>query len=69
LFAPAGTPAPIIQKIYEAAKQINNDAKGLAALKNNGEVVMMDPAAFAQRIKAEVPKWGEVIDREGLVLE
>lgn len=69
LLAPAGTPAPIVQKIYEAAKQINNDPKALAALKNNGEVVMMDPANFAQRIKTEVPQWGEVIRREGLVLE
>ncbi len=69
LLAPAGTPAPIIQKIYEAAKQINNDAKALAALKNNGEVVMLDPTSFSQRIKTEVPLWGEVIRREGLVLE
>lgn len=69
LLAPAGTPAPIIQKIYEAAKQINNDPKALAALKNNGEVVMMEPASFAQRIKTEVPQWGDVIRREGLVLE
>ncbi len=69
LLAPAGTPEPIIQKIYEAAKQINNDAKALAALRNNGQVVMMDPASFAQRIKTEVPQWGDVIRREGLVLE
>lgn len=69
LLAPAGTSAPIIQKIYEAAKQINNDPKALSALKNNGEVVMMDPASFAQRIKTEVPQWGDVIRREGLVLE
>jgi len=30
---------------------------------------MMDPASFTQRIKTEVPQWGEVIRREHLVLE
>jgi tripartite-type tricarboxylate transporter receptor subunit TctC len=69
LLAPAGTPQPIVQKIYDAAKQITSDSKAMAALKLNGEPVMMDPASFAQRINKEVPLWGEVIRREALVLD
>jgi len=69
LLAPAGTPAPIIQKIYDAAKLIMRDSKALAALSLNGEPVMMDPALFSQRINTEVPQWGDVIRREALVLE
>lgn len=69
LLAPAGTPAPIVQKIYEAAKNITNDPKAMAVLKSNGDPVLLNPTQFAQRIQKEVPMWGEVISREKLVLE
>ncbi len=69
LLAPAGTPEPIITKIYEAAKLITTNSKAQAVLKSNGEPVMLDPKSFATLINKEVPLWGEVIRREALVLD
>ena len=69
LLAPAGTPQPIIAKLYEAARLITTNPKAEAVLKSNGDPVMLDPKSFASLISKEVPAWGEVIRREGLVLE
>jgi tripartite-type tricarboxylate transporter receptor subunit TctC len=69
LLAPAGTAQPIITKIYEAARLITTNSKAEAVLKSNGEPVMLDPKSFANLISKEVPVWGEVIRREGLVLD
>ena len=69
LFAPAGTPQPIIAKLYEAARLITTNPTAEAVLKSNGEPVMLDPKSFASLISKEVPEWGEVIRREGLVLD
>lgn len=69
LLAPAGTPEPIITKIYEAAKLITTNSKAQAVLKSNGEPVILDPKSFATLINKEVPLWGEVIRREALVLD
>jgi len=69
LLAPAGTPQPIITKIYEAARLMTSNPKAEAVLKSNGEPVMLDPKSFANLIGKEVPLWGEVIRREALVLD
>jgi len=69
LLAPAGTPQPIIAKIFEAARLITTNPKAEAVLKSNGEPVMLDPKSFASLINKEVPLWGEVIRREALVLD
>jgi tripartite-type tricarboxylate transporter receptor subunit TctC len=69
LLAPAGTPQPIIAKLDEVARLITTNPKAEAVLKSNGEPVMLDPKSFASLISKEVPEWGEVIRREGLVLD
>ncbi len=69
LLAPAGTPEPIITKLFEAARLITANPKAEAVLKSNGDPVMLDPKSFASLISKEVPAWGEVIRREGLVLD
>lgn len=69
LLAPAGTPQPIVTKLYEAARLVTTNPKAEAVLKNNGEPVMLDPRSFANLINKEVPLWGEVIRREALVLD
>jgi len=69
LLAPAGTPEPIITKLYEAARLITTNTKAEAVLKSNGEPVMLDPKSFATLINKEGLLWGEVIRREGLVLD
>ena len=69
LLAPAGTPEPIVQKIYESAKQITSNSRAMSALTLNGEALILDPVDFKKRINKEVPQWGEVIRRERLVLD
>ena len=69
LLAPAGTPEPILTKIYEAARLITTNSKAEAVLKSNGEPVMLDPKSFANLINKEGLLWGEVIRREALVLD
>lgn len=69
LLAPAGTPEAIITKIYEAARLITANSKAETVLKSNGEPVLLDPKSFANLIHKEVPLWGEVIRREGLILD
>jgi len=69
LLAPAGTPEPIITRLFEAARLITTNPKAEAVLKSNGDPVMLDPKSFASLISKEVPAWGEVIRREALVLD
>lgn len=68
LLAPAGTPAPIVQKIYQASQGILSNPRAKAALGTQGEIAMQEPAAFAQRINREVAAWGALIKRENLTL-
>jgi len=63
VFAPGGTPRPIIDLLQkEIAKAVNApDVK--AKLDTLGFDAIADtPDQFAQRIKAEVPKWAKVIE-------
>ncbi len=69
LLAPAGTPPQIMARIDAAAQTLLADAKAKAALGAQGELVMRPPAAFAQRIAAEVPAWESIIRSEGIALD
>lgn len=69
MLAPAGLPEPILNKIYEAAQSVKQDPRAAAALSTQGELVMLDPAKFSQRIAREVTQWGAEIKREGISLE
>ena len=69
LLAPAGTPPQILARIDAAAQTLLADAKARAALGAQGELVMRPPAAFAQRIAAEVPAWESIIRSEGIALD
>ena len=61
LLAPAGTPAPIVQRLYvETAKAARSDEMK-ARLATDGAIpVGNTPAEFAAHIKEEMAKWGEV---------
>lgn len=69
VFAPAGTPAPIVAALYDAIRATRDDAAGLAGLQRQGTVELTEPKAFASRIKAETALWGEVIRRENIQLD
>jgi len=69
LLAPAGTPPQIVQKLYASMQGILEDEKARAALSQQGEVVMIDPARFAKRVEQEEASWGAVIQKEGITLD
>lgn len=69
MLAPKGTPTAIIDKIYSSAKTAMDNPAARAALSAQGNVVMLDPAAFAKRIAAEVPALGAVVKRENISLD
>src|SRR5262245_45510263 len=67
LMAPAGTPQPIIDKLYrETARAIaQNDAlKHLQDL--SIETVANTPSEFATIIKSETPQWARLIKDAGI---
>jgi tripartite-type tricarboxylate transporter receptor subunit TctC len=62
LMAPAGTPAPIISKVYLQAAKIAKEPEMKAKLAQLGLDTAADPPdAFAAIIKADIAKWAKVI--------
>src|SRR6185295_4145571 len=62
LMAPAGTPAPIITKVYQQAAKIAMEPEMKAKLAQLGLDATSDPPeAVAKIIKADIAKWAKVI--------
>lgn len=66
MFAPAGTPAPVLAKLNAAIVKVLNqpDVKKKIA-EQGGDVVAETPEQFAAFIKAESVKWGKVVKESG----
>lgn len=70
LFAPAGTPAPVLATLSKAlAKVLANPEVQKQISAQGGEVVNETPAQFAAFIKAETTKWGKVVKDSGASLD
>ena len=70
IFAPAGTPKPIVDKLANAIGKILAEPEMKAKYAKLGLPVLAEgPAAFAARIKREVPMYKEVIDKAGLQIK
>jgi tripartite-type tricarboxylate transporter receptor subunit TctC len=62
LLAPAGTPAPIVSKVYQQSAKIAMDPAMKAKLAELGLDTTADPPdAMAEIIKADTAKWAKVI--------
>lgn len=69
LFAPAKTPAAIVEKVGEAAKAALASPSVQARFAAEGaEAVGSSPSEFAAFFKAELAKWTEVAKRAGMSL-
>lgn len=61
LFAPAGTPEPIIARLHAEAEALLATAEARQRLANEGaEPIASKPADFALFVKARIKKWTEV---------
>ena len=70
LFAPAGTPRPIIEKIAAEVKQVWELPDVIAALKNVGaEPAPTTPDEFVAYTAAERVRWGEVVKASGVKID
>ena len=70
LFAPAGTPRPIVDKISAEVQRIFGLPDVVATLKKvGGEPAPMTPDQFAAFIASERPKWKEVVQASGVKID
>jgi tripartite-type tricarboxylate transporter receptor subunit TctC len=70
LFAPAGTPRPIVEKISTEVKRIFELPDVQASLRKvGGEPAPMTPDEFAAFIASERPKWKAVVAASGVKID
>ena len=70
LFAPAGTPSPIIERIAAEVKRIWDLPAVATALRNvGGEPATSSPNEFKQYNRAERVRWGEVVKAAGAQID
>ena len=68
LFAPAGTPRPVIDKIADAAHKAMSTPKALDTLRKQGyEPLNGGPDEFGAFIRSETARWSEVARKAGLL--
>jgi tripartite-type tricarboxylate transporter receptor subunit TctC len=67
LLAPAGTPRPIADRIYQAmVEALKNPAVKARFVQQGAEPLSPGPDELAKFIKSETVKWGEIIHKAGI---
>ena len=67
LFAPAATPAPVVSRLSEAAREVLGLPEVRARLADLGiEASPETPDVLGARLRADVARWRGVIDRAGI---
>ena len=67
VFAPAGTPAPVLQKIHDAINKVITDPEIRDKLGRQGlEVQAMTREEFAALVTSDLPRWAKVIKGLGI---
>jgi tripartite-type tricarboxylate transporter receptor subunit TctC len=70
VLAPAGTPALIVSKLNQAINEALKQPDVAEKLRSEGgEVLGGSPEQFSQLLKAELPRWGEIVKRSGASLD
>lgn len=70
LFAPAATPAPVVQKLNDAVRAALKDPDLIKRLQElGGDPSGLDPAAFGAFVKAESDKFKKIVDDAGITPE
>jgi tripartite-type tricarboxylate transporter receptor subunit TctC len=67
LMAPAGTPAPIIERLHRESAKVLAMPEVRRSLENQGlDVIGSSPAELAEVIRTELPYWAKVIKEAGI---
>ena len=71
LYAPAGTPAPVIKRLYDAAVKglARADVKEKIAFQGMDATPSLSPDAFEAELKTEGPMWERVVRDSGARVE
>ena len=70
LFAPAKTPAPIVEQLYRAiGTALKTDAASDAVAKQGMTLSLRSPAELAAWLPGEVAKWAAVIKSAGVTVD
>ena len=70
LLAPAGTPQPVIDRLYRAVTELLQSKETGKRMESEGaETVRMTPPEFGRFITAELAKWGKVAHDVGIQAE
>ena len=70
VFAPRGTPAAIVERLYNEFRRAGESPTLKAPLAQEGaELVVTGPQALADFLRADIAKWRKVIKESNIVLE
>ena len=70
IMAPAGTPGPIVQRLYgEISKIVASADMKKFLLTQGAEPMSMDPPKFSEFLRVETDKWGKVVKGANLKLD
>jgi tripartite-type tricarboxylate transporter receptor subunit TctC len=70
MVAPAGTPAPIVDKLHGAIEEVLRSADTMKYLDQQGAAPLhMTSSEFGAYIASEMAKWGPVVARAGIKAE
>ncbi len=67
LFAPAGTPPEIVDKLAAAATKAVASADLQSKIKTNGgDPIVMGPKEFGDYLKKDISRWSDAISAAGI---
>lgn len=71
VFVPAGTPRPVVDRLFAAFAKVMADPDVAKKLNDNGVEVVTSksPEEFANFVKAENDKWAKVVAKVGVVMD
>jgi tripartite-type tricarboxylate transporter receptor subunit TctC len=71
IYVPAGTPRPIVDRLFGAVTKVLGDAEVIKRLNDSGAqaVTSKSPEEFAAFMKAENEKWAKVVKEVGVVMQ
>jgi tripartite-type tricarboxylate transporter receptor subunit TctC len=70
IVAPAGTPAPIVEKLHKEISLMQDTPEAQKQFANEGAAIMrMSSAEFGKFIASETAKWGRVVKEAGIKAE